>query len=563
MVFADLIWREYQNLPPLTPVQREICDWLQYGPKRCQIHAFRGAGKSYLTAAYALWLLLRNPEEMILVISATSDRSDAFVQFVRRLLYTVPFLAHLRPNRARRDRDKATQFDVGACTPKQSPSVKAIGVTGQMAGSRATVVIMDDVEIPNNSMTPSQREKLSEIVKEVDAILLPDSEELKVESKVRVLGTPQSMETVYLQLEERGYEPRVWPILLPEKEVLAGYRGHLAPELKRRLEEGEPAGSLVEPSRFTQMDVEERRVSYGALGFALQFMLSTALSDAERYPLKTRDLIVADYTTEKAREFYVHSRHPQNRLNHIENYGMSGDGFFASKESAGDWIPYERSVVAVDPSGRGKDETAIVSGTQLRGSVFLQGLMGSLDGYSEEALKMIAYEAKRVKADTVIVESNYGDGMFTRLLTPVLKNIYPCKVEEIKHHTMKERRIIDVLSPALEAHKIIVNTDFIEKDQMKHAGDSESRARDRMLFYQMTHLTDERGCLPHDDRLDCLALLIAYFSKYMSIDPHEEARRRAALKEEEWFERAFRPQTSNSWIGYVDQDESPLYDLLP
>jgi len=37
--FCDLVWK-HLNLPPMTPIQRDIAEYLQYGPKRLQVHAF-------------------------------------------------------------------------------------------------------------------------------------------------------------------------------------------------------------------------------------------------------------------------------------------------------------------------------------------------------------------------------------------------------------------------------------------------------------------------------------------------------------------------------------------
>ena len=258
--FCQVIWR-HLGLPSLTPVQKEIAHWLQFGPKRSQVWGFRGVGKSYITSAYVLWLLHWNPDEKVLVISASKERADAFVLFTRRLIQEVPLLSSLIPNRNRGDRDSSVSFDVGSCTPAHSPSVKAMGVTGQLAGSRASTIVLDDVEVPANSFTPSQREKLSEAIKEVDAILLPANKELRVDPKVRVLGTPQSMQTVYAQLEERGYKPRIWPIVVPGESTLTGYRGNLAPSSPSasRGRTSTSAGFPTEPSVSLSSSCSPRR----------------------------------------------------------------------------------------------------------------------------------------------------------------------------------------------------------------------------------------------------------------------------------------------------------------
>ena len=544
-VVAELIWN-HLNLPPLTPVQREMCDWLEKGPKRSQMWAFRGAGKSYLTSAYAVYLLLMNPEEKILVISASKQRADDFVQFTRRIIDEIPLFQHLVPRRDLRYRDSSVAFDVGCCVPAHSPSVTARGITGQLAGSRASTIILDDVEIPVNSETPAKREKLAEAIKEVDAILLPENKELKVDPKVRVLGTPQSMETIYLQLEERGYIPRIWPVQVPNEETYIGYRGHLAPSIEEMYRAGRPAGTPTD--RFNAEDIGERRVSYGAMGFALQFMLSTALSDAEKYPLKCRDAVFATFTPERVREVYIHSNHPKYLITDIDCPGMQGDGFYRPADEVGAWINPDATILCVDPSGRGRDETAFASLSATAGHIFVHRIQGLLGGYEESTLIAIAEEARRVKANLIVVEANYGDGMFSRLLQPVLQRVYPCAIEEVKHSINKERRIIDTLSPVLEGHRLVFHESIPGSDKVAHASDSDMRVRDRQLFYQLAHLTTEKGCLAHDDRLDCLSMGVAHFAKFMAIDAMSQQR----LREEERTRKLLEPWESNTAPSWTD-----------
>lgn len=550
-VFAEVVWH-HLKLPRLTPNQAEICDWLQHGPKRSQTWGFRGVGKSYLTAAYACHSLLVNPNEKVLVISASKDRADSFVRFAKRLINEVPILQHLRPNRLRGDRDSATMFDVGACDPADMPSVKAIGITGQMTGSRGSVIIMDDIEVPANSGTPAQRETLRERAKEVDAIILPDNEEMGIKARIRVLGTPQSMETVYLQLEEGGYVPRIWPIQVPDSATYLGYRGHLAPSADAAYKAELPAGTPLEPSRFPEGDIAQRRLSYGALSFALQFMLSTALSDAEKYPLKCRDAIFSAFEVDRVKEVYIHSRHPQYRIDHLECPGMQGDGFYAAADTVGDWVKPDQSIVVVDPSGRGADETAVGSLSGANGYIFVHRVFGLRSGYDESTLLAIAEEAKRIKASKVVVESNFGDGMFSRLLQPVLARVYPCTVEEVKNNVQKERRIIDTLAPVLEAHRLIFHDSIPESDTVPHADDSDTRSRFRQLFYQLTHLTDEKGCLAHDDRLDALSMGVAFLQQYINLDAQKERREREMAWLDDFMSSGARDPLTPCWSDYAD-----------
>ena len=86
-----------------------------------------------------------------------------------------------------------SRFDVN-CSPHQAPSVKSVGITGQLTGSRADLMILDDIEVPGNSMTELMREKLLQLCTEAESILTP-----KDDSRICYLGTPQtSFFTVFL-----------------------------------------------------------------------------------------------------------------------------------------------------------------------------------------------------------------------------------------------------------------------------------------------------------------------------------------------------------------------------
>jgi hypothetical protein len=192
--FLFVVWK-HLNLPDPTPIQYDIASWLQHGPKRAIIEAFRGIGKSWITSAYVCWLLLRDPNHKILVVSASKIRSDDFTTFTLRLINELPCLQHLRPRGDQRN--SKISFDVGPSQASHSPSVKSVGITGQLAGSRADTIIADDIEVPNNSATQAMQDKLSELVKEFDAILKPGG-------RIIYLGTPQTEQSLYNKLPDRG-----------------------------------------------------------------------------------------------------------------------------------------------------------------------------------------------------------------------------------------------------------------------------------------------------------------------------------------------------------------------
>jgi hypothetical protein len=509
-VFLFLTW-EALGLPVPTPIQYDVARFLQHGPKRVSIQAFRGAGKSFVTAAFAVWVLLNDPQKKILLVSASKSRADAIATFIMALIYQMPMLAHLIPKA--NQRQSKLEFDVGPATADQSPSVKSAGINGQITGSRADLIISDDIEVPSNSATMDQREKLAEKVKEFAAILkpLPDS-------RIIYLGTPQTEESIYSKLDERGFQTRVWPAEVPDRGQIDSYGSKLAPMIAKMAETMTP-GSPTEPVRFSTEDLAERRAEYGRAGYSLQFMLSTALSDQERYPLKLRDLIVAETTAERAPMSYEWLPDPRREWSKLPNMGMGGDRYFQPASYSETFSDYSGSVMAIDPSGRGADETSYAVVKMLNGFLTVRKCGGFPGGYDDETLRKLGDIARAERVNHVVVESNFGDGMFTELLRPVLTKIWPCFLEEIRHSGVsKERRIIDVLEPVMARHKLVFDRKVIEDDYETARAYSGDNVFTKCLMYQLTRISYAKGALKHDDRLDALAMGVGYWTEKMGVD---------------------------------------------
>jgi hypothetical protein len=504
-VFAYLVW-QHLNLPEPTPVQYDICQYLQHGPKRSIIQAFRGVGKSFLTSAYVLWVLLNDPQKKILVVSASKERADAFSTFVKRLINEMPLLAHLKPKEGQRD--SVISFDVGPAIADHSPSVKSVGITGQLTGSRADIIVADDIETPGNSATQMMRDKLSELVKEFDSVLKPLDH-----SRIIYLGTPQLEMSLYNALAERGYETRIWPALYPELPKIPSYQGKLAPKITQAIEKDAlVVGKPTDPRRFGEEDLLERRASYGRAGFALQFMLDTSLSDADRYPLKVQDLVVMNLNPTMAHTKVVWAAAPELCINDLPNVALTGDRYYRPMWHEKEMAEYTGCVMAIDPSGRGQDETGYAIVKVLAGTMYLVAAGGLSGGYSDQTLESLSRLAKKHSVNHVIVESNFGDGMYTKLLTPIMSKHHRCLVEEVRHSTQKEMRIIDTLEPVLSNHRMVVDQRVIEED-FNSASDVKYS-----LFYQMTRITKDRGALIHDDRLDALSMAVGYWVEHMARD---------------------------------------------
>lgn len=509
--FLFITWK-HLALPDPTPIQYDIAYHIQHGSKRLIIEAFRGIGKSWITSAFVCWTLLVDPQKKILVVSASKNRADDFSTFTKRLINELPELELLRPQAGQRDSNVA--FDVGPAMAAHAPSVKSLGVTSQLTGSRADIIIADDVEVPSNSATTALREKLSNTVKEFEALLTP-----KPDSRIIYLGTPQTEMSVYNELGNRGYNILVWPARYPTPAQRVKYGDRLAPFVAEQLDADETlAGKPTDPKRFTDFDLMERELSYGRSGFALQFMLDTSLSDADRYPLKLSDLVVMDIPPDVAPINLAWASSPELSLNDLPCVGLNGDRYFRPMWLHADMAPYQGTVMAIDPSGRGGDETGFAVVSLLHSRCFLKAWGGLPGGYDDATLRALAMTAKTHNVKHIVIESNFGDGMFTKLFEPwLLKVGYPCTVEEVRHSTQKEKRIIDTLEPVMNQHRLVVDKRVVEKDYR------ETETQEKRAFYQMSRITKDRGSLGKDDRIDVLAMAVAYWVESLSKDTDRAA----------------------------------------
>jgi hypothetical protein len=504
--FLYLVW-QHLNLPDPTKVQYDIAAYLQHGPKRLVIEAFRGVGKSYVTSAFVVWLLYCDPQKNILVVSASKDRADQFSTFTKRLIADMPMLEHLKPRPGQRD--SMVSFDVGPAQNSHSPSVKSVGITGQMTGSRADIIIADDIEVPNNSMTQTQRDQLAERVKEFDAVLKPHKD-----ARIVYLGTPQTEMSLYNTLPERGYEVRVWPARVPAD--VDRYQGRLAPFILKMMEAGAKERDLVDPQRFGEMDLIEREASFGRSGFSLQFMLDTSVSDQDRHPLRLSDLMVMGLDPRLAPVKLAWCNDPEKIINDLPTVGLRGDKYHRPLFVSQEMTEYTGSVMVIDPSGRGRDETSYAVVKVLHGNLYLTASGGFQEGYSEATLASLAMIAATQKVNSVQIEANFGDGMFMQLFKPIVSKLHQCSIEEVKHSTQKERRICDTLEPILNQHRLIVDHAVVKRDAEVE--------QNRQLFYQLTRITRDKGALAFDDRLDALAMAVSYWVEHMARDREDAAK---------------------------------------
>lgn len=534
MTSSQMIPKEYEDfrvflksawgvlgLPNPTPAQYRIAYFLQNGPKRKGTRCFRGVGKSWITSVFCLWCLMWNPEFKILVVSASKERADNFTTFTRMVMDQWDLLHHLIPSASQRD--SRISFDVRPASPAHAPSVKSVGIFGQMSGSRADLIVADDVEVPNNSETQPKRDKLVARVGEFEDILKPGG-------SILFLGTPQTEDSIYTKLTPKGYTELIIPARYPDPtKIYEKYGTSLDPVIQKQVEDNPRiAGKSTDPARFSDADLTERELSKGRSSFALQFMLDTSLSDGDKYPLRLRDLIISDVDRDKAAEKYVFSNDVRQRLD-IESVGLKGDYYHRPAAIVGDYLDYTGTVMYLDPSGRGRDETAYSVVKMLNGNLFVpsKGIGGFPGGYEDKTLETIALTAKNLGVNTVVIESNFGDGMFTKLITPFFRKIHPVEVLEKSVHKQKELRIIDTLEPLFNQHRIVIDPKVIAQDKLTTSSYSPEEGLSKQFFYQLSRITKDRNSLRHDDRLDAFAGACGYWVESMAQDADDEIDKRA------------------------------------
>lgn len=165
-----------------------------------------------------------------------------------------------------------------------------------------------------------------------------------------------------------------------------------------------------------------------------------------------------------------------------------------------------------------KDETGYAVLYYLNGYIYLKEWGGIHGGYEDKTLEALAQIAKKHKVHNVVIEGNFGDGMYLKLFTPVMLKVHRCGVEEVTSKGMKEKRVCDVLEPVMGNHKLVVDEQVIFEDYRSATTRDNEHSVMYSGFYQMTRITREKGALSHDDRIDALAIGVAYFVEAMDVD---------------------------------------------
>ena len=524
-------------------IQIDIGEWVAHGPQYRMVQAQRGQAKTTITAIYAVWRLIHDPTTRILIVSAGSDMASEIGNWIIQIIMGMPELECLRPDRSNGDRASVEFFDVHYSLkgPEKSASITSIGITSNSQGKRADLLIADDVESSKNSQTATQRARLHH--------LTLDFVSINSKGDIVWLGTPQSIDSVYNTLPSRGTTIRIWPGRYPTPKELPDYDGFLAPMLLQRLRDnpglqtgGGPAGTrgqVTDPILLDEETLSKKEIDQGAAYFQLQHMLSTKLSDSDRYPLKLMNIRVVQCDTEAmvGPMHIVHMRNDANQI--ILPDGLTLKDKLYRAQEATDFGAITGWHMFVDPTGGGAngDELAYGITGLIAGRVLAVACGGRPGGLDDEPLDWLTRAAITWKPKTISIEKNYGNGALAATWLPRLRKAQDAEriphsdIEEVWSQGQKELRIIDTLEPMIGAGKFLLYEGIIELDWQQCQRYPQDVRQVYSLMWQMARITRDRGSLIHDDRLEALAASASHWAEALAQDDEKAV---AAAKRDQY-----------------------------
>ena len=554
--FEDFLHDMYEDLFPhfdCTELQIDIAQFLQYGPKYRMIQAQRGQAKTTITAAYAVWRLIHDPTTRILIFSAGGDMASEIARWVIQIILYMDSLECMKPETGSQDhvqRSSVAAFDVHWALkgPEKSPSIACMGITANMQGRRADVLIADDIESSKNALTEIQRENLRHLTRDFTSI--------NSKGDIIYLGTPQSIDSIYNELPARGFKVRVWPGRYPTPEEIGNYGDNLAPLVYKKMTDdpslrtgGGPGANRGKPTDDVLMNEEvllAKELDQGPAYFQLQHMLDTRMNDELRHPLKSKDCLVMSMDRDNAPGQVSYSATKDNEVWHTNGQGLNARMYRGIVPAGTETFEYVGKLMFIDPAGGGKngDETGYAITGFLNGYVHVLDVGGVPGGFKDEYFHQLSMIAKKWGVTHIQTERNFGNGAFEQMLRPILKRIYPqCAIEDdVWAAGQKELRIAETMEPIMARHRLIFNEDILRKDVASTQGYPTDVRQTYQLFHQMFKITRDKDALLHDDRLDALAWAVRYWVDWANVDEVDELQK---YRDREWSKMMQNPLDRN------------------
>jgi hypothetical protein len=233
-----------------------LSDYKSWDNNTGLLQVFRGAAKSTIVGLWIVYLLTQDPTLRILVLSADKKTAGKITTDVATIVERHPLAKHLH---GKENVWRADTLMVNGSTDGRNPSVTSWGVMSNITGARADIIIYDDTEVPKNSRTEVEREKLREKLDEPTHILVPGGYELFV-------GTPHSHDSIYTEVAgestvEEPFRTGCSQLKIP---VMSDIKGEF-PFL---------SGTPIWPERFSQSEIDKKQRGSATKGhFLSQYLL--------------------------------------------------------------------------------------------------------------------------------------------------------------------------------------------------------------------------------------------------------------------------------------------------
>ena len=473
----------------LGEVHGPIIEGLVSPEPRVLILASRGTGKSLITAQYVCWRLHRNPLEMVLCVSKSDNQAKALLKGIKSFIISCPMLEYLKPDE--RSLDSATQLEVAGAVGKLGmfTSVFSSGLTGQLTGKRATVLIADDIETPTNSSTVDLVEKLEEQVGEFQHIMVPGA-------KLIFLGTPQSVFSIYGRLAR-----------IPEFKV---FRAQIFTQDEV---DGKVEIDSLWPSRFSAEQLMKTKRSISKTAWRLHYAIDLDETIQHERPLQLKELPCLAWPAD-ATHLPVAISITDKKLEGLPtgSADLKADWWLEAVPASEHVSPISITTMAVDPAGglKGKGDAigvAIISVTS-GGRGILRHLEGVRADTTQAAIARVAAIGHEFSVNHTVVEE-LANGLFGHQLQTVMAaRGWPLIPERVHGSTQKKgSRIISTLSPIMGTGRLLVLKSVLETEG------------GREFVNQMTAASwDGRVGYRNDDIVDAVSWAVHSVASALQVD---------------------------------------------
>lgn len=411
----------------------------------------RAHRKSFYAGMYAAWRIVKNPAIAIVYLSATSDLADAQLRLIKSVLES-PIVRRYWPDLVLADegkREKWTSTEICVDSPirkkegTRDSTVKSGGLTTNITGAHADLIVLDDIVVPKNNTEEGRRQVISQY-SQLQSILNPGGMIIAVGTRYHPKDIYDTMQSTMEEIYDDdgniiGKEPQ-WDVLQKSVEENGEF---LWNRTKRK--DGKYYGfDFKELSRIKAGYVDKSQ-------FYAQYYNDP--NDSGNSPI-TPDMFTyynRDHLYTKAGVYYLKDR-PLNIYAAVDfAYAMNARADSSAIVVVGVDSDNNRYVIDIDrfKTDRIQDYYAHIIGLHNK------------------------YNLKKLRAEVSVAQQV----IVTALKDKLAENSIRLVIEDYRPTTKKEERVSAVLRPLYEDHKIIHyrggNCELLEEElkQIKPAHD--------------------------------------------------------------------------------------------